>query len=211
MTPAKFIAILIFLGLAAWLVLYLVNKNTKTDISKNNNILFIGDSFTAGDQSYADQLKSDYPEINITKISKIGAKTDWMLQQAQNDISSRKYNLIFVLGGVNDIYALNDISTTKNNLRDIYNMARLSGAKVVGITIAPSDYYSAYDSNKGLLTDELNSWILNDANVNYKIDFNSLLKKNGVQDISLFVDDHLHANSIGHKLLAKKIEEKVFK
>lgn len=210
MTTTKFIFIIIFLGLGIWLIMYFVNKDKKIDISKKNRILFIGDSFTASNYSYADQIKQDHPNIQITKIAKVGAKTDWMLEQATQELASNKYDSVFVLGGVNDIYSTGSIAKAEENLQAIYDLAKKSGASVIGITIAPSDYYSLYDSQKGKLTNELNSWIMNNRTLDYTIDFNSLLKKNGVQDASLFIDDKLHVNSEGQRLLAYRIENKVF-
>lgn len=209
------IVIIIVVIFLIWIFYLLFNNGKKINVkatSSPKKFLFIGDSFTDNPNSYADQLKKDYPGINITKIAKVGEKTDWMLQNSSNSIRQGKYDAIFVLGGINDIYARNSISDAKANLQAIYDLAKNNGSKIIGITIAPTDYYQFYDSQKGQLTNELNSWILKNKSLTYAIDFNSLLKSSdGKQDTSLFQADKLHANSQGHRLLADSIEKKVFK
>jgi hypothetical protein len=179
-------------------------------LSSGGKILFIGDSYTAGSNSYADQLKKMIPSIDIKKIAKVGEKTDWMLSNSSNEISGNKYNAVFILGGLNDIYALGSIDSTKKNLQAIYDMAKKSGAKVIGITVAPTDYYSAYTPAKGKLTDDLNAWIKHNKTADISIDFNKMLKSGSRQDTGLFVADKLHASTKGHEMLATDIKRKIF-
>lgn len=49
------------------------------EVTCNSKFLFIGDSLTAYDRSYADQLKDICPSATIKKIAVDGAKTNWML------------------------------------------------------------------------------------------------------------------------------------
>ncbi len=179
-------------------------------VSSGAKTLFIGDSYTAGSNSYADQLKKLMPSIQIKKIAKVGEKTDWMLANSSNEISNGKYDVVFILGGINDVYALGSVDSTKNNLQAMYDLVKKSGAKVIGITIAPTDYYPPYTPVKGQLTNELNDWIKNNKTLNASIDFNKMLKSGGKQDVSLFVSDKLHASTQGHQMLANGIQKKVF-
>lgn len=189
----------------------IVKSSSVRKVSPFGKILFIGDSYTAGSNSYADQLKKLMPNIEIKKIAKVGEKTDWMLANSLNEIANNKYDAVFILGGINDVYALSNISSTESNLQSIYDAAKKSGAKVIGITIAPTDYYSLYTPVKGQLTDSLNSWIKRNKTITTSIDFNKILKSGGKQDTSLFVADKLHASTKGHEMLANDIKRKVFK
>ena len=207
-----------FIGLAVgagFLVSYaLKTKKQSLPVSKkldpNGNMLFIGDSYTAGSNSYADQLKAMYPGLNITKIASVGQKTDWMLQNAASAIQSGNYEAVFILGGINDIYATNRIDTAENNLQAMYDMAKNAGSKVIGVTVNPTDFYPPYDATKGQLTDSLNSWIMNNGTLDAAVDFNAMLKSGGKQNLSLFNSDNLHANTQGHGLLASNISNNIF-
>jgi lysophospholipase L1-like esterase len=200
--------ILALLGGSILLVSFITGKKMK--LKKNARLLFIGDSYTAGNTSYADQLKKSNPDLQINKIAKVGEKTDWMLQNAHDDLSSNNYDAVFILGGINDVYALNSITNAKKNLQSMYNLAKNSGMKVIGVTIAPTDSYPPYTDELGKLTNDLNSWILNNKTLDSAVDFNKMLKKNGKQDLNLFVSDKLHANSSAHKTLADTIEKNMF-
>jgi lysophospholipase L1-like esterase len=203
----------------AYLAFYVTKKQklsqkqalpTSQKLSQNGNYLFVGDSYTAGNNSYADQLKAMYPGINITKIAQVGMKTDWMLQNAAAAIQSGNYDAVFILGGINDIYATNRADMAENNLQAMYDLAHAAGEKVVGITIAPTDYYASYDATKGSLTNDLNNWIMSIGTPDAAIDFNAMLKSGGKQDLSLFNPDKLHANTQGHGLLASAISQNLF-
>lgn len=206
-----FILIILTVGLLA---IYLYRKNNKKVDAKKGNpkMLFIGDSFTVGTNSYVDQLVTRYPNIQATKIAKVGATTDWMVLNAMDSIRFGGYDTIFILGGVNDIYARNATAQAKLNLQQLYDAGKASGAKVIAITIAPSDNYASYDDYKGSLTADLNDWIKNNQTPDYIIDFNSRLRLNdGSQDTSFFEPDRLHANTEGHELLTNEIDKTVFK
>jgi lysophospholipase L1-like esterase len=188
-----------------------IYRNSKKINSKKPfNLLFIGDSYTDNPNSYADQLKAMLPNANITKIAKVGQKTDWMLSNASKEIQSEKYDAVFILGGINDIYARNSIAVAENSLQTMYNQVKQTPAKLIGISIASTDYYPPYDATKGRLTDELNTWIRNNRSLDYFIDMNSLLKKNGKQNLDLFNPDKLHPTPYAQKLLASEIKQKMF-
>ena len=57
--------------------------------SNIKSILFIGDSNTTSNFSYADQIKKSFPDINIKKIAKVGEKTDWMKSQLDNELKKK--------------------------------------------------------------------------------------------------------------------------
>lgn len=209
-----FIALGIIAG-AIFLYTYIMNRYfKKIDIKSpksNHNILVIGDSLTAHNNSYAEYLKNDIPAIQLTKVAEGGRRTRWMLDNAWNDLNSGKYAAVFILGGTNDVYALTGSADAKRNLQSMYDAAHRAGSKVVAITIPPSDYYSLYNSKYGAETEELNNWIRNNKTVDFIIDLNSLVKNpDGTPNTSYFVSDNLHLNSAAHKLIAQTIEQTVF-
>lgn len=217
----------IWLGLAvfasvttAGLVIYfsLRNKDNKKtqqastpNTSKDNDgkiksILFIGDSNTAANYSYADQLKKIYPNLKIKKIAKVGEKTDWMKTQLANELKNNKYDLVAILGGSNDVYSLGKTDATKRNLDEMYKMIHDSGAKVLAITPPNKDFYVKKTEQKQNLLSDLVNWIKSKSNIDYIADFYSITK-----DKKFFSsnDGYLHANSSAHKLLTNDVKQKI--
>lgn len=202
---------LITLGALAGGGLTMLVINNAKRIKPNGNVLFIGDSYTVGSSSYADQLKNKFPSLKIKKIAKVGEKTDWMLRNSASDLASGKYDAVFILGGINDVYAGVPASTTENNLQAIYSNAKKAGAKVIALTLPPTNYYADYTASKGYNADVINYWIKKNRTVNKVVDLNTLLKKGGKQNLDLFVADHLHATPQAHGMLANDIVKNVFK
>lgn len=211
-----FIAVIVIAIIVVGILLYKLffkkgkglSKNDKVDCSKK--FLFVGDSLTALDQSYADQLKQVCPNISISKIAKVGEKTDWMLSQLQAELNSNKYDVISIWGGVNDIYATNSVSNAKGNLSQIYAMAKGSGAKVVALTVIPTATYTASTSQTTELTDDLNKWILSNNSLDAVIDANSILNDGNDGTKSEYLQaDTLHINSTGHSFIMRDFVDKI--
>ena len=203
--------ILISFGVLAGggIIALIVNSNSK--LRADSNVLFIGDSYTAGNSSYADQLAKMLPSLRVKKIAKVGEKTDWMLRNAGNEIDSKKYKAVFVLGGINDVYAGSSLNNIENNLQAIYDKAKRAGAKVIAVTIPPTNYYGSYTDAKGYEADKLNYWIKKNRSVNKVIDMNTMLKAGGKQNLQLFASDKLHATPQAHGMLANEIKKNIFR
>lgn len=95
------------------------------------NILFIGDSITADPKwSYPALLKKMRPDVNIDVLAKSGQTTSWMLSNLPAWLS-KKYDKIFVYGGVNDALSY-QTKTTKalSNVQEMINLSRANGANV---------------------------------------------------------------------------------
>lgn len=182
----------------------LVFRKRKSD--KVKSVLFVGDSNTFANFSYADKLKKMFPNLIVNKVAKNGATTEWMNQNVRDELKSYNYDLIAVLAGSNDIYGLGRIDNTKKNLDEMYDMARLKGTKVLAITPPNKDFYKNKTEKKQQLLSDLVDWIMSNKKADYKIDFHKL-----TNDKSLFSasDDYLHPQSKAHDLLAEQIKEKI--
>lgn len=178
------------------------NHKPEKDSDGNKSILFIGDSNTALPYSYANKLQSEHPNLRIKNISKIGAKTDWMLSRLQDELKNNKYDFISILGGSNDIYALDSIDSAKKNLDDMYNLAKKNGSKVVAISPPSHNFFKRATEHKKKIQEDLMSWIANNKNKDYFINFYGM-----TNDKSLFSpkDGYLHAQEPAHINLSKKI------
>lgn len=188
------------------------NKSGKKHTSQNDSdkkiksILFIGDSNTAANYSYADQLKKLYPNLKVKKIAKVGEKTDWMKTQLANELKNNKYDIVAVLGGSNDVYSLGKTDATKRNLDEMYKMIHDSGAEILAITPPNKDFYVKKTEQKQNLLSDLVNWMKGNKKIDYLVDFHNITADKKFFSSS---DGYLHANSSAHKLLMNDVKQKI--
>lgn len=188
-------------------LIYLSKKYGKNRSNeKIKSILFIGDSNTAANYSYADQLKKDFPNLTIKKIAKVGEKTDWMKSELEKELKNNKYDVVAILGGSNDIYAGRKLDLTKNDLDYMYNLIHSKGSKVLGVTPPNKDYYINKTEAKQKQLSDLIDWMKSNKNIDYLIDFHKI-----TADKKYFSsgDGYLHANSSAHNILKKQAIDKL--
>lgn len=169
---------------------------------KIKSILFIGDSNTVPDFSYADQLKQIDPSLNIKKIAQNGANTDWMLEQMKNELAVNKYDAVSILGGSNDIYGKGEIDSAKSNLNKMYLLVKSKGMKVIAVTPPNKNWYVNRTDQKQQLLSDLINWISNNPLKNYYIDFWSMTNN---QNFFTSADGYLHPQSQAHNILANTL------
>lgn len=168
------------------------------------SILFIGDSNTAADFSYADQLRVLRPSLRIKKIALNGAKTDWMYSQVQNELATNTYDVVSILGGSNDIYATDSISAAKPNLDAMYNLIKSKGSRVLAITPPNKNFYTQRTDHKQEILKELNQFIKSNPRKDYYIDFWTITNN---PNFFTAADEYLHAQKPAHTILANKVIE----
>lgn len=173
---------------------------------KVRSILFIGDSNTAANFSYADQLKKRFPELNIKKIAKVGEKTDWMFNQLYEELGKNEYDVVAILGGSNDIYATGRTDRTKQSLDSMYKLAHARGSKVLAVTPPNKDFYVNKTDQKQALLYDLVEWMKRNRNIDFLVDWHKL-----TNNISFFnsSDGYLHANANAHSVLANQSAQKL--
>jgi len=184
-------------------IVYYFNKSKEKNI---NSILFIGDSNTVANYSYADKLRQSFPNLKVKKIAKVGEKTDWALRELQKELSENKYDVVAVLIGSNDIYALNSNTEAKKNLDKIYNLIKSKGSKVLAVTPPNKDFYVQRTQKKQELLYDLVDWMRKNKNIDYLVDFHKI-----TADKKYFssTDGFLHANSLAHNILAEQTKTKL--
>jgi hypothetical protein len=185
---------------------YNSNTKNKNNDGKIKSILFIGDSNTVANYSYADQLKKIYPNLKIKKIAKVGEKTDWMKNQLSNELNNNKYDLIGILGGSNDIYSLGKNDSAKKNLNDMYNLIHSKGSKVLAVTPPNKDFYVNKTEQKQKSLFDLVDWMRNNNKIDYLVDFHKIT---GDKKYFSANDGYLHANSSAHKILTDNVKQKI--
>lgn len=188
-------------GIWGGYTLYTRSKNSAATSKKITSILFIGDSNTAASFSYADQLQKQFPNLKIKKIATSGEKTDWMLEQLKKELALNKYDLVAILGGSNDIYALDSITAAQANLTAMYKLVHQYGAKVLAVTPPNHNWYINATAHKQTILQQLVAWIMSNPNADYKINLWDI-----TNDKRFFTeaDGYLHAQAPAHKILADK-------
>jgi lysophospholipase L1-like esterase len=161
------------------------------------NVLFVGDSQTAANSSYANRLINN-GIVTGKVVAKVGASMKRIYNLFSSVYKPGKYDIVCVLGGNNDA-GNNNIDT--DSFDQIIQTAKKGGSEVILITspsmefinkkMYPNDYPSANKIPKWQLT---------------------LAEENGIPVINsyelfdnpkYFSEDGLHLNSNAHKILAK--------
>lgn len=189
-------------GIAIGLTLIYLSNNNK----EVKSILFIGDSNTVANFSYADQLKRDFPNLNIKKIAQNGANTSWMKTQLENELKNNKYDIVAILGGSNDVYGGQKLEFSKSNLSEMYDMAKDKGSKVMAITPPNKNFYVNKNEAKQKTLNDLVIWIKGNKNVDYFIDFYDITNN---KNYFTSADGYLHPQSPAHKLLKQQAVQKL--
>jgi lysophospholipase L1-like esterase len=169
---------------------------------KKIKVLFVGDSQTAGSNSYANKLlKSGRVDGKI--LAKTGANTYVLATTLKKELDSgEKYDVISIMAGGNDAWR-DTPAVPMQNLAYMYRISKESGARVVAIS-NPSkknvDDPSKYPSNdliaKFVETGEhkADSRIYVNGNLSYK---------------SNFEPDMIHLNNGAHNTIALKWERDI--
>jgi lysophospholipase L1-like esterase len=111
------------------------------------NVMFVGDSHSAGPGwTWNYLIAKDHPEWNSTHITKGGKRTDWMLENLKSDLSKKKYDLVFIYGGANDVMSPLPITTPIKNIQKMVDLVNKQGGKAIVLTGFDSE--SIFNPNK---------------------------------------------------------------
>jgi lysophospholipase L1-like esterase len=183
-------------GTIALVGLYVLLTSSTTK-KKNLKLLFVGDSNTDNNYSYADKIKAKFPNIEVKKVAKGGQGTKWMIENLEQDLKNNKYDIITFLGGSNDIYGgVVPLQTTKDNILKIRQMIKDNGARAILVTPPNKKFYSKNTTEKLKNLENLIAW-------EKQQDFDSIIDFHDMTDkIDLFNPDLRHPNSDAHVILA---------
>jgi lysophospholipase L1-like esterase len=191
-------------------------------MSKDIKVATVGDSLSVDPPSsleyyhYPSQLQLFYDVTQSDSFAVGAAQTGsaqepkGMRLQYEDSVANAGYNLLIVLGGVNDVASGRSVSFTEDNLGYIYSQAKSKGMKVAAIPILPWGCFYTADGNKIAQTKQINTWIENNTDVDYFIDVYDLFNDGNdclKQEYSL---DNIHVNRAGHDKLAEIINAIVF-
>lgn len=169
-------------------------------------VLFLGDSITAGyginqDNAYPylvrDQLKNEGIDIEVMNASVSGSTSASAASRLKWSLRAKPQIMLLALGANDGLRGIK-LKSTKENLKKAIQMAKERGIKVIlaGMQIPPN-YGPEYTTE-------------------FKKMYPDLAKEEGVilvpfliKDVagqrSLNIDDGIHPNEEGHKLIAKTV------
>lgn len=87
-----------------------------------NSVLFVGDSITAAEFSYANLIKKEYPKKDIQVLAKGGMRTKWMLDNLSLELKRKHYDRVYIWGGVNDMFSAVTIEQAINHVQQMIDM-----------------------------------------------------------------------------------------
>lgn len=180
--------------------------NRKKKLSCKDGILFLGDSQTANSNGYVERLEK-HCDTKFTKLSKVGAKSDWILQAYKDEVAKgKKYDWVSIMIGGNDIFARKSIDKTKANLNELFDLIKKNKSKVLVMSSPTKLYYNKTDATHLRLGDELENWLDTNKKINKFIPMTEL-----TENQRLFSSDNLHINSDGQEVVFQELIKEGFK
>jgi len=99
------------------------------------NVMFVGDSHSAGNGwTWNYLIAKDHPEWDVTQLAVGGKTTKWMLQNLTTKLNEKKYDLVFIYGGANDVMSPQPISTPISNIQKMVDLVNGQGGKAIVLT-----------------------------------------------------------------------------
>mgnify|MGYP003650058626 CR=1 FL=1 len=174
------------------------DSNKESASTKKLRVLFVGDSQTAANWSYAKILLRN-KLIDGKIVAKNGASTSAVLRMLSDNLTN-KYDVVSIMAGGNDGAAKTPIVAIKN-FEAMFALVRSFGAKLIVVTnpskqfIDTDDTYyrkGGYPSN-----DKIAKWLNTQTSADVVINTQNFDKVD-------FTKDHVHLDADAHKEIAAK-------
>jgi lysophospholipase L1-like esterase len=192
------------------LTAFLIENFTPIKNKNPKKILFLGDSITVASNSYANKIKQNFPDRNITIQASIGKKTSWMLQSLQDLLKTNSYDRIYIYGGINDIFSGVAGNEALNNVQQIVNLGKEKGADIFVIEgVNPKGYM---DINKMPLTQYISNkedyLPIIDKYTQYQDNLKSIKNARLIRkfDLDGMTNDGIHPNESGQQKIYETIK-----
>ena len=171
------------------------------------NVMFVGDSHSAGPKwTWNYLIAKDHPEWDVTQLAVGGKTTKWMLQNLTTKLNEKKYDLVFIYGGANDVMSPQPISTPIGNIQKMVDLVNGQGGKAIVLTGFDSE--SIFNPEKVSTTRYCDRECMigfKPKRVKYQVDLpnsitGAIIIPKLVGDIS-WSTDGVHVGSAKHKLM----------
>jgi lysophospholipase L1-like esterase len=180
-----------------------VTLETRTRVAAIGDSITLGTGYTPYPTALLGLLGSGYL---MTTSAGAGYNTTQILANYTGaQVQDRRFNVLLVLGGINDVRAGTAAATTEANLQAIYDGQRAQGGRLMIATMLPWKACAFYTDPYELVRQEINAWIraYGAANGVPVVDFSATFD-NGTGQMRAEWDsgDHLHPNTAGYAEMA---------
>jgi len=189
-------AVFLPIAVAGAAYLYYARYERKKYLKQIRRVLFLGDSQTVPNSSYAD-LVSSAMNWEYNKVAMVGAKTDWILDKYRERIEP--YDAVIVMIGGNDVWGTGKADSAIANLSQLKSLARSRNQTLIFVSPPSKSFYST-DSTKLSEYNRIGQWMRQNGDL--FVDGTSI-----TSNPSLFASDKLHLNNQGHINIAYQFVE----
>jgi acyl-CoA thioesterase-1 len=186
-------------------------KAPKPTPRKVYTFVALGDSLTSGygdpGPSWPSRLDTQDPYLRLLHNAGVpGDLTAGMKSRLSSDVLAYKPDVLFVMGGTNDIGRYVSTATTIANLRAIIVAAKAKGITVVMMTIPPDSYPSLAGQ-----INSLNSQIVHLGNsyVLAVVDVHAALSTSDGVYVPKYTVDGVHFSAAGAQVVANTVQARV--
>jgi acyl-CoA thioesterase-1 len=179
--------------------------------AKVYSFVALGDSLTSGygDPGPSWPTRLDTQDTHLRLLHNAGVPgnlTSDMRARLESDVFAYKPDVLFVMGGTNDVGHYVSAATTIANLRAIIVAAKAKGIKVIMMTIPPDSYPA-----QAAAINSLNSQIIHLANsyVLAYVDVHAVLSTADGVYVRKFTVDGLHFSALGAQTVANAVQARV--
>ncbi|MGA3031155.1 MAG: GDSL-type esterase/lipase family protein [Candidatus Limnocylindrales bacterium] len=182
---------------------------TKKPAAKVYTFVALGDSLTAWPSDAPWPSRLDAEDANLTLVNNAGVPGDLtgdMLARLNSDVFAYKPEVLFIMGGTNDLGHNVSQATTIANLKAIIVAANARGIRIDLMTIPPDAY-----PDMAAKIDSLNAAIVQLGN-RYKlvvIDINTPLSTSTGVYVPKYTSDGLHFSELGAQVVANAIYNRI--
>jgi lysophospholipase L1-like esterase len=142
---------------------------------------------------------------NVVNKGISGQRTDQMLARFTNDIVNNLPDYTVILGGINDIAQGYYAVSIENNLKGMYDLAKSSGIKVIGVHILPFKGSGAWTSDRESTKDSVNTWISSYLTSDYVVSVDAKMDSSSALYYIYNGGDYIHLTTAGYDTLGKLI------
>lgn len=196
---------LIGLGtISAFFYTFIKFKNPK-------KILFVGDSISTGETTYPAKIKKERTDLDIDIIAKGGKTTDWMLDMLKEQLNQKKYDRVYIYGGINDAFNNKSPESIYKNLQEMVDLVDKQGGYTFILKgYLPNDEYLAvqnmkptrYVTTKEAYIPLINNYITFQENVGKKVKNAHFIER---LDLGNTTSDGTHPNGTGQNLIKEAV------
>ena len=181
----------------------------KPAVHKVYTFVALGDSLTAWPTDAPWPTRLDAEDANLRLVHNAGVPGDTtaqMLARLNGDVFAYKPEVLFIMGGTNDLGRNISQATTIANLRAIIVAAEKKGIRIDLMTVPPDTY-----TDMAAKIDSLNAAIVHLGNI-YKlvvIDIHTPLSTSTGVYVPKYTSDGLHFSALGAQVVANTIYARI--